>query len=223
MDWRKSLRYLDASGKSKDDDPHADSGAHQFLRQYEQQLKDEEEEEQRKLGLFRRIRRMSEDAAAPGYSYTGAASSRSFSRSSSNSYPFTPTLRRRNTFPNPKTEGPQLAYLSSQYSVKDTPSYCSIPECASSTSSLVEDVTVEEAARAIAQDEQSWNEVIQTIRKANVVTSVAASMICVDIFRDKAKEMTEERIRKAEQDLENAKRKEGDTLVGKMKRRLTLW
>ena len=173
------------------------------MKQYEKFLKEEEEQRTLRGSLLHSFRR----------SCNGSDTDvSSFSR-----------LRRRNTFPSPGSR-PKLAYLSSQYSTSgDTASYQSIPECESSTSSLVNDVTVTEAAKAIAEDEKSWNEIIQTIRSANVVTSVAASMVCIDIFRDKAKEMTLERIRKAEEEEARARVKKEQTIIGKMKRRMTLW
>ena len=53
---------------------------------------------------------------------------------------------------------------------------------------------IQEAAQSIVNDQKAWNELRETLRSSNVVTSVAVSMICVDILRDRADEIEKERL-----------------------------
>jgi len=53
----------------------------------------------------------------------------------------------------------------------------------------VEEVTLEEVARELVGDDESWNRIIERIRSANLVTNLAVMIVCSDIFIDKREEM----------------------------------
>ena len=57
----------------------------------------------------------------------------------------------------------------------------------------VEEVTLEEVARELVEDDESWNRIIERVRSANLVTNLAVMIVCSDIFIDKREEIYQRR------------------------------